>query len=167
MVSGIGFRLAVPIDHADILAFQRAAVAASAGGRYGARQRAAWQRCPAPGMAELIWSGRYHLALEGWRPVGGAGWEPCGLGVGQVRAVFVHPDHAGKGIGRALMARVEAAMLAAGLHDAVAPASLDSVAFYLGLGYREVGEGRFELDGVPLPYRLLRKPLAASTALAA
>jgi putative acetyltransferase len=156
----IRFRLAVPTDRVGILAFQRAAVARVKSGHYAPEILAAWRRCPASGLDELIWSGRYLLAVAGRRPVAGAGWEPATeAAIGVVRAVFVHPAHAGRRLGRALMARVEAAMMQAGRHRAVAPAALDAVPFYETLGYRTDGGGSFDLGSVRLPYRRLVKDL--------
>jgi GNAT superfamily N-acetyltransferase len=161
MQNGLRFRLATPLDHADILAFQRAAVARVVSDHYPPEALAAWYRCPAPRLEAMIWSGRYLLAMKNGRPIAGAGWEPVpdDPGAGMVRAVFVHPVEAGRGVGRALMARIEEGIFEAGLERAVVPAALDAVPFYQRLGYRLEGPCRLDLRGTPFECRILRRSL--------
>jgi GNAT superfamily N-acetyltransferase len=64
----------------------------------------------------------------------------------RIRAFFVHPDFARKGLARALLGRCEAAAAAAGFRAAELMATLTGVPFYHAHGY--VGDERIEF---PLP----------------
>jgi GNAT superfamily N-acetyltransferase len=64
----------------------------------------------------------------------------------RIRAFFVHPDFARKGLARALLARCEAAAVAAGFRTAELMATLTGVPFYHANGY--VGDERIDF---PLP----------------
>jgi GNAT superfamily N-acetyltransferase len=53
------------------------------------------------------------------RPVGGVGLHCVGDGVGEVRRLWVDPSWRGRGVGRALMVRLEGTALEFGLKDLV------------------------------------------------
>jgi len=57
----------------------------------------------------------------------------------QIDAVFVHPDHMGRGVGRRLMVHMESLARAKGLKDVVLDATLNAVPFYRACGF--TGEG--------------------------
>lgn len=79
---------------------------------------------------------------------------------GEVRAVYVHGDHAGEGVGRALLARLEAAARERGLEALSLSASLNAVGFYERHGYERVAESVHETTGgVELPVVEMRKSL--------
>ncbi|MEP7015641.1 MAG: GNAT family N-acetyltransferase [Verrucomicrobiota bacterium] len=70
----------------------------------------------------------------------------------RVRAFFVHPDWARRGVGRSILTACEAAIRAAGFHDAVLVATLAGEPFYASFGY-SVAE-RYEVplsDNLTLP----------------
>jgi GNAT superfamily N-acetyltransferase len=56
--------------------------------------------------------------------------------VPKIRSIFVDPDHARGGLGRAIMARAEADIAAHGFGRAGLVATLMGVPFYAALGYR-------------------------------
>jgi GNAT superfamily N-acetyltransferase len=56
----------------------------------------------------------------------------------RVRAFFVHPDWARRGIGRAILAECESALSAAGFHRAVLVATLAGEPLYAACGYEVV-----------------------------
>jgi GNAT superfamily N-acetyltransferase len=62
----------------------------------------------------------------------------------RVRSVFVRPDHHGKGIGAALMQKVESLAAAKGLRRLVLSSSITAEGFYRRLGYAAV---RHEFHG--------------------
>jgi len=67
-----------------------------------------------------------------------------GLRCGIVEAVFVHPDHRGRGVGKRLMARAEEMARAAGcrtLELTSNKARAGAHAFYEGLGFHATHEG--------------------------
>jgi GNAT superfamily N-acetyltransferase len=54
--------------------------------------------------------------------------------------LFVHPDHMGQGVARALWAALRAGAAAQGIHSFVIEADPHAVPFYLSLGAEPVGE---------------------------
>jgi GNAT superfamily N-acetyltransferase len=97
----------VPLDREDILAGRCSAAAALARGDRGKPMPL---RCPPASEAldAMIWSGRYVVAVQERRPIAGAGWELSDDGTLLVRDLYVHPEHAGRGHARRLLARIEA-----------------------------------------------------------
>jgi GNAT superfamily N-acetyltransferase len=76
----------------------------------------------------------------------------------KIRAFFIHPDHARKGIGRALLARCEEEARANGFRELELAATLPGVEFYKSCGFSE--RGTFDLDlieGVKLELVPMRK----------
>ena len=64
----------------------------------------------------------------------------------RIRAFFVHPDWARRGIGKALLSACETALEAAGFHQAILAATLAGEPLYLSAGYTV--KQRYQ---VPLP----------------
>ena len=75
-----------------------------------------------------------------------------------IRAFFVHPDFARRGIGRQLMERSEAGARAAGFRSIEIVATLPGEPLYATFGYDAVERFALTLpDGAPLPVVRLRK----------
>jgi GNAT superfamily N-acetyltransferase len=62
----------------------------------------------------------------------------------RIRAFFVHPDHARKGVAQAILARCESEAAAHGFHALELLSTLPGVRFYKACGYAE--QGSLELD---------------------
>ncbi len=130
--------------------------------------------------SELIRDGTYFVAEAAGTPVGCGGWsrrktlfggdrqagrasellDPA-RDAARVRAFFVRPDWARRGIGRALLARCEAEALAAGFHTAELLATLPGERLYRAFGY--AGEEPVEHTlpgGVLIVFVPMRKRLA-------
>ena len=87
-------------------------------------------------------SGAFVVAERSGHLVGMAGFRPNERGQAEVLRVRVHPAARRLGIGRALMAEIEARAASAGFTEAfldTATNQPEAVAFYHGLGYTEVG----------------------------
>lgn len=119
----------------------------------------------------LIDDGTYFVADAAGRVVGCGGWSRRKAVFGgdrgregedayidpatepaRVRAFFVHPDWARRGIGRALLSECEAAIRAAGFRDIVMVATLAGVPLYEATGYTV--QERYEVplaEGLVLP----------------
>lgn len=63
-----------------------------------------------------------------------------------VRALYVHSDHRGKGIGERLLRHIEAQIVSEGFLKIRLESSLNSRSFYESQGYRVIGEERFVLS---------------------
>jgi len=82
------------------------------------------------------------------------------LDEGEVIAVYVHPDHARRGVGSTLLAHLEGHARAAGRSELTLVASLNAVGFYERTGYERVGAVTHETsDGVELDCVEMRKEL--------
>ena len=133
---------------------------------------------------QLIRDGTYFVATTGETLVGCGGWSRRDSHYGgdsarakedgildpardpaRIRAFFVHPDWARRGIGGAILLRCEEAIVAAGFRRAIMVATLAGVPLYARFGYVE--EQRFEIamrDGLRLPAVSMAKNFPARSA---
>ena len=164
MDGGYRLRRAEPDDQPAILAFQRAAIARIPGDTYPAPVMAAYRDRPVPDLATLVGDGRYFVVTFDGRPVGGAGWQAARdfADTAAIRAVFVHPDHAAAGLGRALMSVAEDVVTTAGFGHILVPAALNAVGFYRRLGYHDGDLGEVTLGPATAPIRRMWKHPAES-----
>lgn len=78
----------------------------------------------------------------------------------KIRAFFVHPDHARKGIAQAILERCETEAAAHGFGALELMATLPGVKFYKACGYSEQGDYELELvEGVKLELVPMKKAL--------
>ena len=113
---------------------------------------------------QLVEDGTYYLVMAGERLVACGGWsfrrtlfgndaeggrddsriDPA-TGAAKVRAFFVHPDYARKGLGTMLLQHCEEAMLAAGFRKAELMATLPGQKLYARHGYLAGEPGEYPL----------------------
>ena len=111
---------------------------------YTGEQLAAWLARPLPDkMLRLLESGFVMVAEVQDRVVGYGALDPESQ---EIEAVFVLPDHAGQGVGLALLRALEAAAQRLGLDQLQLAASLNAVSFYRQAGYTSVSSGEFALN---------------------
>ena len=79
----------------------------------------------------------------------------------RIRAFFVAPDHARRGVGTALLAACEAAAIAHGFTTAALMATLPGVPFYRAHGYRPGVAVTLDLGGVAVGFVPMEKVLVA------
>ena len=80
----------------------------------------------------------------------------------RIRAFFVHPSWARRGLGRLLFHACAAAARAAGFHELELTATLPGEPLYTTLGFTVVERGAVTMpDGVELPTARMRRPIAA------
>jgi GNAT superfamily N-acetyltransferase len=135
---------------------------------------------------QLIRDGTYFVAEHEGRIIGGGGWSRraslCGGDHGRssedapldprsdparMRAFFVHPAWARRGIGRAIIARCEGAIASAGFREIVILATLPGEPLYAACGYRTTDRLAVELrDGLALPVVRMAKNVAGRSAAA-
>jgi|SRR5215813_8139791 len=80
--------------------------------------------------------------------------EPAGI-----RAFFIHPAHARKGIARSILSRCETEARAHGFRALELMATLPGIAFYESCGFRKIGDYDLDLAGVKLELVPMRKEL--------
>jgi putative acetyltransferase len=153
-----------PLRTADldtIGAIQEASILALGAGTYAPRQLAAWARLGWHFRHQLLRDpGDFMVALRAGRAVGVGGWSPDSLAadLAWLRYLFVHPDHAGLGIGRSLVGAAEAAARARRKSAFQVWSSLNAAGFYEACGYRRVRQGRWPLTGeIEIDFVLLAK----------
>lgn len=105
MTKPVHVRSAVPFDREDILVGRRLALAEHAR-RSNDVPLELWYLSPSRELDAMLWSGRFVVAVVDGRPVAGAGWEPLADGAVLVRDLFIHPDHARRGLARRLLEHI-------------------------------------------------------------
>lgn len=128
--------------------------------------------------SELVGDGTYLVVELGGRIAGCGGWSRRATLFGsdrfaqrqmglvdpaqapaKVRAFFIAPEFARRGIGSALLDACEQAAHAAGFTQAELMATLPGVPFYAAHGYRAEGEVVQHCDGIALRFVPMRKSL--------
>ena len=146
-----------------IAALQTAAIMAFGIETYGEAACQAWSRIGVQVRHSLLASGSFFVAEEESGIVGVAGWtgDSREADCAWPRYVFVSPDAGRRGVGRDLMAHVEAAAIAAGRSRFTLWSSLNAVPFYQALGYRVIKPARWPVaDGIEMEHRLMEKRAA-------
>jgi GNAT superfamily N-acetyltransferase len=77
----------------------------------------------------------------------------------RIRAMYTHPDHARRGVGRALLAQCEAAARAEGFAACELMGTMAGIPLYLSAGYRVVEQIEDDRGGAPVPLKRMRKEL--------
>ncbi len=150
------------VDDLSVVRYLHAAAfALAAEGHYTAADIEAFDRfVRSPRYADLMLGNPAVAAWLGQDMVGTAAWSP-GEGrspTARVFGVFVRPMFTGEGIGRRLVAHVEAEAHAGGYPAFEAAATLNAAGFFEALGYRFVRGATWALPSGPeIPVTFLRK----------
>jgi putative acetyltransferase len=153
-----------PLRTADldaIGALQEASILALGASAYSRPQLDAWARFGWHYRRKLLEDdGAFFVAERSDRLVGIGGWSPDSQAqeLAWLRYLFVHPDSAGRGIGRLLVEVVEADARGHGRAGFRVWSSLNAIGFYTALGYRRMRQGRWPVTGtIEIDYVLLAK----------
>lgn len=170
--ASISVRRAVPADRAAILELHRLSLRILGRAFYGAAEIESFLRHATTLEDYLLADGTYFVAHVGERLAGCGGWSlrvpDYSLVTGdmprttkpvpRVRAMFVHPEFARRGVGRHLMADIEAAIWEAGHDEIHIDATLGGVPLYERCGYSRCGQTLAVLpDGSHMRFVCLRK----------
>lgn len=162
-------RPATPADRARIRECHVAAIREFGPEAYDERQVAAWAAKDDPVEDYPVEDDGHYLVVAELPDVSdSAESDVVGYGhlvptEGEVRAVYVHPDAGGRGVGTAVLDTLEARARDLALDDVVLWASLNAVGFYERAGYERVGRDTYstihdgetvELDIVQLTKQL-------------
>lgn len=178
--SGIALRVALPADIPALRDLIERSARALSRGYYSAQEIDSVVRHVFGVDSTLIADGTYFVAelagtlagCGGWsyrrtlyggdqRPVGGAERLIPGRDPARIRAFFVAPEAARRGVGRRLLAACVAAARAAGFTDLELMATLPGVPFYRALGFDAIEEVVDRLpDGVSLRFERMRRSLS-------
>lgn len=109
------------------------------------------------------WSKRRTLYGGDQRPVGSIDWLDPNADAARIRAFFVAPEFARRGIGRALLDHCAHAAVAAGFSRLELMATLPGVPLYEACGFTRVRDVVDTLpDGVDIPFVLMERAAASS-----
>lgn len=153
----------VPDDAEDWFNVHRAAVHRIANADYPQAVVDAWAPPLTPRMIETL-----RLAPVDGKIVAIVGEEMAGIGElsaesAEVRAVYVSPDFARRGIGRALATELEKLATGAGIATLSVHSSITAEPFYRRLGYHVTARGSHVLHtGEPMASVFMKKALTAA-----
>jgi GNAT superfamily N-acetyltransferase len=163
-------RKAVPADVPEIERVMRASMTALGASMYGPAQVASAVRYIAVVDRQLIEDGTYFVIEESGRVIACGGWsgrtklfsgprsqdetdgrlDPA-VDSARIRAMFVDPAHARRGLGRQILEASEADAARAGFRTFELMATLPGVPLYRACGYEEIERVAIELpDGTRL-----------------
>lgn len=171
-------RVAVPADRLAIVALQCRSLRRLGRGYYSEREIESYLRHTPTLEDYLVADSTYYVAQAGRRLAGCGGWSvkapaysamtPAPSGAPpriapKVRAMYVDPDFARRGIGRAVLAAIERAILDAGYEETDLDATLSGVPLYQRCGYAPTGETEVLLpDGARVRFITMHKRLAGA-----
>ncbi|MBV8859527.1 MAG: GNAT family N-acetyltransferase [Acidobacteria bacterium] len=132
---------------------------------------------------DLIHDGTYYVAEAGDEPIGCGGWSKRRTLFGgdrfaardsgyldpstepaKIRAFFVHPDWARRGVAAAILETCEREVKTEGFRSLELMATLPGVPFYAARGYVAGGQVEYEIaDGVNIQFVPMRKELSGSS----
>lgn len=150
-------RPAAPADAPEILALHVASIRAFGPEAYDETQVAAWaDKDGGPDRYPIGDDGHYLVVAE--RDGSVAGYGHLVPSDHEVRAVYVRPEHAGEGVGSAILDRLEARARERDADEVTLWASLNAVGFYERRGYDSVRETAVEkeYDGRPVTLSVVR-----------
>jgi GNAT superfamily N-acetyltransferase len=177
----LSIRVAVPADLASIGEVMRESMAALGPAFYDPGQLASAVRYIAVADPGIVADGTYFVVEEEGRIVACGGWsrrkklftgttaqstmdgalDPA-ADPARVRAMFVLPTHARRGVGRLILERAESEARAAGFTTCELMATLPGVPLYSACGYESVERVEIELpDGVRLECLRMNKLLGS------
>ena len=163
MTAAPRIRPAVPADARAIIAVHHAAVMRTAAECYSADILTVWA---APlTAAHEAWMASIIGAPGEWMLVAEFGGGLAGFGSilaaqAQLRALYVHPDFGGQGVGGALLTALEASARESGMSELSMDASLNAEAFYARRGFVATARGFHALrDGGRMACVTMRKTL--------
>jgi putative acetyltransferase len=162
MASGYVIRAARTEDAPAIRDAHVAAIRGVAGGAYSPEQSTAWSAGKAAEnyVRAMEREGETIIVAEAPTATGAPVVGFASLAGDEVRAVYVHPDHAGRGLGGRLLGAAEQIARERGSAKLRLTASLNAVPFYRAHGYEEVCPTTFELvGGIKLPCLCMSKVL--------
>lgn len=152
-------RTATSADLAELWALRTRAVRATCASHYPPHILDTWCAAPPPAaLPLLVQAGGALVAEEDDRVIG---YAILNQETGEVDAVFVEPEHQGRGIARDLMLRLESIAVARGLPRLFLSASLNAVPFYERAGFLSLREEIYpHRSGVGIRSMFMEKPLA-------
>jgi GNAT superfamily N-acetyltransferase len=145
----VSYRSAVPDDAWDLICVHHAAVMAGGKGVYSDEVLLAWSPPPDEGrrqrIADLISQNSTICSLAECEAT------PVGFGIAVpaerwLKALYVHPDYSGKGVGQNLLCSLELQCMSVGVAALAVNASLNAEGFYRRCGYEVIGETVQELS---------------------
>jgi GNAT superfamily N-acetyltransferase len=170
-------RTAAQEDRSEILALQRASLRELGRHFYSDVEIESYLRYTPTLEDYLLADGTYYVAHVGECLAACGGWSiktPAYRTVTpdvrrqrpelpKVRAMYVHPDFARRGLGRQILAVIEAAIVEAGYAEVGVDATLGGVPLYERCGYSPIGETQAALpDGAEMRFVCLHKRLVAA-----
>lgn len=128
-------RRADPDEAPEILALHQASIRAFGPAAYDESQVEAWAAADEPDYPIRDDDHRFVVAE---RAADLAGFGDLQWPEAEITAVYVHPEHAGAGVGAAILEHLETAARQEGLEELGLLASKNAVGFYEGAGYERV-----------------------------
>lgn len=160
--NSVTLRLATPADGEALVEVHVASIRELGPAAYDPEQVEAWAANKRPDRYPLEDESTHAVVAEADREsddIVGFGW--VDLEAGEVTAVYVHPDHARQGVGRAILEHLETAAREAGLESLGLTASVNAAPFYERFGYEPVEHVDHDINGERLECVRMRTELAS------
>ncbi|MFD1586565.1 GNAT family N-acetyltransferase [Halorientalis brevis] len=159
-MSDIRFRRATPADAGEILATKRAAIEELEHWQYSPEQIRAWAPKDSylDTFEQAIDTDRFvvHVAEDDGTIVG---YGALNVPDERIDAVYVHPDHHGRGIATVLVKQLELSAEFQGIVELDVMAAKNAVAFYRSVGYWRLDDEVTTIEDVDLELVRMRKDL--------